>query len=435
MSRQPLICIPILLIGSFAFSQPKSGQLTGLRQSSDWTRFRGPTGTGITDDTDVPLTWGPEKNVKWRTPLPGPGNSSPIVWKNHVYITCATDEGHNRSLYCFDRSTGKQLWVRTVKFGEKSPTHQTNPYCASSPAADDERVVVWHSSAGMVCYDHDGNELWSRDLGRFIHIWGYAASPIIYKDMVINNCGPGERTFLIALDKRTGSTLWKVAEPGGASGLEKKNPSDTRAPWIGAWSTPMIVHIDGQDQILLSYPYHVKAYDPDTGKVLWYLRGLGDLVYTSVVVGDGVAVAMGGFHGPAMGFALGGTGNVTEQNRLWHATSRNPQRIGSGVILGKYMFMANAGPGTIECLDVQTGKNTWRTRMRGGNAWGSIVMAAGRLYVTNQSGETVVFAPNPNKYEQLAINSLGEPSNSTPAISDGQVFLRTFNALWCVRDE
>lgn len=400
--------------------------------AGDWPGFRGPEGNGISTETNVPQTWGPEKNIKWKAALPGPGNSSPIVSGGRVFVTCATDEGRDRSLYSFDRQDGKQLWVRTVRFDGDEPTHPTNPYCGSSPAADGQRVVVWHSSAGLVAYDYEGNELWSRDLGAFRHIWGYGASPVFYGDAVILNCGPGKRTFVTAIDRRTGQTLWQTDEPGGDDGEEKQAPGQNPS-WVGSWSTPIIARVAGQDQILVSLPHHVQAYDPRTGEILWSCDGLGDLVYTSPLVGEGVGVAMGGYYGPAIGFTLGGSGNVTETNRLWQAAQPNPQRIGSGVIIGKHIYMANE-PGLVQCLELETGKEVWVQRLPGGKVWSSLVAAEGRLYVTNQEGTTILFAPDPERFEVLAKNEIGEPTNSTLALSEGQVFLRTFGHLYSIEE-
>ncbi|MBI5760862.1 MAG: PQQ-binding-like beta-propeller repeat protein [Planctomycetales bacterium] len=398
--------------------------------AGDWPAFRGPDGTGLSNEKNVPLKWSPTENIKWKAPLPAPGNGSPIVSKGKVFVTVATDKGKKRSLLCYDRKTGEQLWAKHVAFEGDEPTHGTNPIGSSTPVADGERIVVWHSSAGVVCYDFDGNELWKRDLGTFRHIWGYGQSPVILGDSVILNCGPGVRTFVTALDRKTGETLWQTDEPGGDAGLESVDGK--RAPWIGSWSTPVIIRVDGQPQILVSFPHHANAYDPKTGKILWTCDGLGDLVYTSPVIGDGVAVTMGGFHGPAIAFKLGGSGNVTETNRLWQIKPGNPQRIGSGVILGKHMFMANAGPPIAQCIVVETGEDLWKERMPGNDNWGSMIHVDGRLYVTNQAGGTNVIAPNVAKFELLATNELGENSNSTPAFSDGQIFLRTFKHLWCI---
>ncbi len=401
--------------------------------AEDWTGFRGSRGDGVSREEHVPLEWSRDKNVRWRAPLPGPGDSSPVVIGDHVYVTCAAEGGKQRSLFCFDRASGKELWVRTVEYDKPDPTHKTNPYCGSSPAGDADRVVVWHGSAGTHCYDHAGKLLWSRDLGEFRHIWGYGSSPVIYGDTVLMNCGPGARTFLIALNKATGETVWQTDEPGGNSGDDKDAVSG-KAIWKGSWSTPVIAQIDGRDQVLVSYPQRLKAYDPATGKVLWWIDGLGDLVYTSPVIGDGLGVVLGGFHGPAIGFKTGGEGDLTETNRLWRQAQRNPQRIGSGVVIGKHLFVANANPAAAQCLDLETGKELWQARLPTGEIWGSVVLAQGRLYVTNPEGKTYVFAPNPEKFELLATNELGESTNSTPAISDGQIFLRTFQAVYCIDD-
>ncbi|MDP6113722.1 MAG: PQQ-binding-like beta-propeller repeat protein [Planctomycetota bacterium] len=399
--------------------------------AGDWPQYRGPAGNGHSTETGLPTEWGPGKNIKWRAPLPGPGNSSPVVIGERVFVTVATDSGKQRHLYCFDRKDGKLHWIKTVEFEANEPTHRTNPYGGSSPAADAERVVVWHSSAGLYCYDHGGKELWKRDLGKFVHIWGYGASPVIYKDRILLNCGPGEQTSVIALDKKTGKTIWQKDEPGGASGLKKRNPSDKRAPWLGSWSTPQIVTDGGKELVFVAMPHHIQAYEPGTGEILWKCSGLGDLVYCDPVFGTGRGVAMSGYTGPAIGFKLEGDGDVTESHRLWRSTSKNPQRIGSGVIIGKRLFMANE-PGIAQCIDLETGKDIWKARLPGGRIWGSVLHAEGRLYVTNQKGSTIIFAPNPEKLEILKVNHLNEPSNSTPAFSNGEIFLRTFKAVYCV---
>src|SRR5262245_39300276 len=143
--------------------------------AGDWPAFRGPEGNGISRETRAPLHWGPDQNVRWKMPLPSPGNSSPIVTRGRVLITCAEDQGRKRHLFCFDRRTGEQQWVRTVEYGSVEPTHRTNPYGASTPVADGERVVVWHGSAGVFCYRLDGTEVWKKELGPARHEWGYAS--------------------------------------------------------------------------------------------------------------------------------------------------------------------------------------------------------------------------------------------------------------------
>lgn len=398
--------------------------------AADWPAFRGANGDGITAEEGFPTHWAKDQNIQWRVPLT-PDNGSPIVVKGRVILQTANEDGTQRSTVAFDRQTGEELWKQTVEFPKKEATHKTNPYCPETPASDGERVVVWHRSAGMHCYNLEGERLWSRDLGEFDHFWGGGSSPLLYENLVIQLCGPGERTFVIALDKQTGETVWQTpVEPGGGP-----------TAFVGSWCTPALIQVDGVDQVLVSYPTRAVSYDPLTGDELWSVDGLtsnkGKLVYTSPMIGDGLAVILGGFNGPGMGFKLGGSGDVTSSNRLWHREQGNPQRIGSGVILDGYLYMANAdGPGSIQCIDVSTGESTWTERRTSEGAhWGSVVYAGGNLYVTGQKGITRVFKPNPERHEVVAENDLGEHSNSTPAFSDGEIFLRTWNALYCIADD
>ncbi|MCB9927327.1 MAG: PQQ-binding-like beta-propeller repeat protein [Planctomycetaceae bacterium] len=381
-------------------------------------------------EASLPLNWDSSTNIRWKAPLPHPANGSPIVSNGRVFVTAAQDaDGRRRALYCFDRRNGKQLWVHTTDISKTMPTHKTNPYCGSTPAANGEVVVVWHASAGLVCLDFEGKEVWSRNLGEFEHIWGYGTSPVIYQDRVILHSGPGDRIFIGAYDLQSGKTLWEVDEPQqGKNGSERED-----GKYKGSWCTPIIANIDNQDQVICTMPTRVVAYDPKDGGVIWTCDGIrgpkGDLSYSSPLLGDGVLVSIGGFQGPGIGLRPGGKGNITESSRLWR-NDKNPQSIGSGVFVDGYVYRPNAGPGTIECLDPKTGEVLWTERAE--TCWGSIVHVAGRCYVTDQSGKTHVFSPNPEKYEALAVNELGEPSNSTPAVSDGQIFIRTFGHLYCI---
>ena len=293
-----------------------AGLLPLALPAEDWPQFRGPYGNGVAQEDEAPLHWGPAQNVRWKAALPGPGNSSPIASHGRVFVTCAEDAGKKRNLYCFDRRTGKELWVRTVAFPIVEPTHKSN-------------------------------------------------------------------------------------------------------------------------EILCSMLTRLVACDPKTGALLWFCEGLAeekaDLVYPSPVVSDGIGVAFSGWvNGPTIGFKLGGTGDVTASNRLW--LEKQTQRIGSGVVVDGHVFIVNAGPGTAQCMECQTGKIRWTERLDGGESWGSVVLAAGRLYVTSRRGVTSVFRPDPEKFELLAMNDLGEPSNATPAVSNGQIFLRTDAHLFCIAE-
>lgn len=396
-------------------------------QAADWPSFRGPLGTGVSTEKGFPTEWSTETNVKWKFTMVK-GNDSPIVSNGHVFVSSANSDGTERRLHCVDRSTGKEKWTKTVAFDKVEKTHKTNPYGAATPAADGERVVVWHGSAGLFCYDFEGHQLWSSPLGEVTHVWGYGSSPVIHKGRVFLNFGPGKEQAMIAVDLKDGKEVWRHKEQGGND--------DRGGKMVGSWSTPIITSVDGHEQLICSMPTRLVAIDPTSGELISWCDGLsgskGDLVYTSPVISNGICVAMGGYTGPAMGVQLGGQGDVTKSNRLWHQTAKNPQRIGSGVVVGDHLYMANAGPGTLQCLELTTGKEVWAARGPGGNHWGAIVSAGGLLYVTNQKGSTIVFEPTPTAFSSVAINKLNDSSNSTPAFSDGQIFIRTSKGLFCI---
>lgn len=392
--------------------------------------FRGIDGNGIAREKEFPLSWDAEKNVKWKTALPAKGNGSPIVSNGRVFLVSANKEGTQRSLLCLDRKSGKQLWEQRVSYSGENKTHKTNPYGSSTPAADGEKVVVWHSSAGLYCYDFEGKEIWHRDLGEFKHMWGYGSSPVLHEGKIFLHCAPGARVFVTAIDLETGKTLWKTDEVQKGNGERNENNK-----YMGSWTTPVLAEIDGAWQVICSMSTRVNAYDPETGSILWSCEGLsgkkGDLAYASPLVLGDVCIAFAGFGGPAMGIKLGGKGDITDESRLWRV-EKNPQRIGSGIFLNGYVYLANAGPNTFQCINPKTGEVLWQERSGGPAHWGSMVYAAGHIFVTNQSGTTFVINPDSQKLEIVGKNTIEEGSNSTPAFSDGEIFLRTFENIYCI---
>jgi outer membrane protein assembly factor BamB len=402
--------------------------LTPAARADDWPAWRGPRADGVSKERAVPVKWSATENVRWKAPLPGPGDSTPVVSKGRVFVTQATEKGRKRSLLCFDRKTGKLLWQKTVEYARPERTHPTNHYCSASPATDGERVVVSYGSAGVYGYDFAGKELWRRDLGRCDHIWGNASSPVLYRDLVLLNFGPGPRTFLVALNKKTGKEVWKVDEPGGTVGLKGEK-------WVGSWSTPVVATVKGRDELIMTWPGAVKAYDPRTGGLLWTCAGLekgsrsDSLVYTSPLLAGDVVVAMAGFGGPSLAVRAGGKGDVTKARRLWRVPDA-PQRIGTGVVLGEHVYLVNE-PGTAQLIEWKTGKTVWQRRAGRAPVWASLVRAGDRLYVTDQRGETLVLAAG-TEFEVLARNRLDEPVNASIAVSDGELFIRTFKHLWCI---
>jgi outer membrane protein assembly factor BamB len=374
--------------------------------------------------TDPPLTWGPEKNVRWKARLPDRGNASPVVWGDRIFLTQAIDKGTKRGVLCFDRKTGKELWATYIDFAGQEPTHATNPYGSATCATDGERVIASLGSAGLLCLDFAGKEEWRKELGPQVHIWGNASSPVIHGDLVYLWVGPGERQILMALNKKTGEEVWRHAEPGGHSGLKQGDP------WVGSWCTPVIARLADHEELILSVPKKLRAFDPKTGKELWHCDGLTELVYTSPVVSaDGIVVAMSGYGGSALAVRAGGHGDVT-RDRLWHHP-RNPQRIGSPVIVGDYAYLINE-PGLASCFEQKTGKDVWRQERVMGSTWASLVHAAGRLYVTSRDGQTVVFKADPAKVDVLERNKLPDEVYGSIAIADGDLLIRGYKYLWCI---
>ncbi|HKB35139.1 MAG TPA: PQQ-binding-like beta-propeller repeat protein [Gemmataceae bacterium] len=394
-----------------------------LALAGNWPAWRGSTGDGRCTEKDLPLEWNTTKNVRWKVPLPDEGNSTPVVWRNRLFLTQATQRGTHRALLCLDRSNGKQLWKAEVQYKEKEPTHGTNPYCSASPVTDGERVLVSHGSAGLFCYSVEGKELWRKDVGKMIHIWGNASSPILYGDLAILWVGPGDRQILLAVDRRSGKTVWEHNEPGGVDGITNKD-------WVGSWSTPIIARVGGRDELILSVPLKVKGFDPNSGKELWSCAGLGKLVYTSPVCSaGGIVVAMSGYGGPSLAVRAGGSGDVTKTHRLWQHPS-NPQRIGSPVIVGEHAYLINE-QGLGQCFELKTGKDVWMKERAASATWGSLVVAGDRFYITTQNGETVILSASP-EFKVLGRNRLNETTRASVAVSDGELFIRTYKHLWCI---
>jgi outer membrane protein assembly factor BamB len=411
--------------------------------AGNWPAWRGPGGAGISVETNLPLHWSANRNVRWRAPLPDRGNSTPVVWGERVFITQAVDRENRRGVMCFARRDGRLLWQSSVVWTEKEPTHPDNPACTPSPVTDGERIIAWLGSAGVYCYDLDGRQLWHRDLGRQEHQWGYASSPVLYQDLCLLNFGPGDRTFLIALDKKTGRTVWQFDLPI----VVREDLGDTPAPGLdapgsaklseiaGSWDTPAVVPVGGRDELVVTFPLRIMAFDPGTGEQLWSCTGPNIGMYSSTFFGEGlVGVAASGFRNTLMVVRPGGRGNVTATHRLWFESPGQPT-IGSGVIFQGRIFLVKNN-GVAECRDLRSGKLVWTGRLRGTGARNSTmsspVLAGDRLYVPNRNADVFVLRAGP-KFELLAVNSIGgEPMVASLAVSNGDIFVRTDQSLRCI---
>lgn len=397
--------------------------------AANWPAWRGPQADGVTSETDLPVKWSATENVKWKIDLPERGNSTPIVWGDRIFLTQAV--GQRRTVMCLDRHDGHLLWQEGPTWEQLERTHPTNPLCSGSPVTDGERVIAWFGSAGLYAWDLAGKELWHTDLGKQDHLWGYGSSPLISGDVCYLNFGPGVRSFVVALDKRTGKEIWRFDVPPAAI---KEGPGGENPDFTGSWATPAMMKINGREQLVVALPGAIYGLDPASGHELWHCNGLNGLDYAQPLQVDGMVLGFGGYNGLAIGAKVTGSGDITATDRVWQ-DKRNPQRIGSGVVVGDHVYMGSDG-GILECIDAKTGALKWEERpaVPGGRAssWSSIVRSGDRFYLPTKGSDTLVFRVEP-KFELLAVNSLNDGmTNASIAVSNGDLFIRTHAHLWCI---
>lgn len=292
-------------------------------------------------------------------------------------------------------------------------------------------------------WDHDGNELWQRDLGVQKHQWGYGSSPILHEQLCILNFGPGNLEFLVAVDKQTGETVWKVdawddtrertlSGPENDGNANDFARNDARAERLrGSWSTPIIARIDGKSQLLTTLPRRIASLDPLTGSLNWTCGGGAPLAYASPMESDGIVVGLGGYRGASLAVRGGGQGDITEAQRLWHEP-KDSGWLGTGIVADGVLYAADMG-GVLSCRDVATGEVLWRQRTEGGSTWSSITQdASGLMFLLSKSGKTTVFRPSREKFDLVAANSLDETTNASVVIAGNDIFIRTDKALWCI---
>src|SRR5262245_54358843 len=284
--------------------------------AADWRGFRGPGGSGVSDEKGLPTKWSDKENVVWRAPLPGPGTSSPVIAGDRVFVTCYSgygvpgdDEGEQkalkRHLLCLDRKKGTVLWQKDVAAKLPEPRYASHlalhGYASSTPAVDAERVYVFFGKSGVYAFDLKGKQLWQKDVGAKTHGWGSATSPVLYKDLVIVNASVEGRS-LVALRKKDGEEEWKASGVGGT------------------WNTPVLVDVNGgKQELVVRGTSSLVGFDPSTGKKLWNFDGFRDgYVCPTVVAKDGIVYSLGGrFEGTNVAVKAGGTGDVTETNEVW----------------------------------------------------------------------------------------------------------------------
>jgi outer membrane protein assembly factor BamB len=383
---------------------------------------------GTSDEAGLPVKWSASENVAWKTPLPGPGASSPIVHGNHIYLTCYTGyfvpdqpggslDDLQRHLIALDRQTGKVLWDQSVaaKLPEESRIRD-HGYAASTPAADAERVYVFFGKTGVFAYDHDGRRLWEANVGSGTHGWGSAASPVLYKDLVFINASV-ESSSLLALDRQSGKEKWR------AGGIRE------------SWNTPVIVTAaGGREELVVACQGELLAFNPASGEKLWSCKtDIGWYMVPSVVAAEGVVYCLGGRSGVAgLAVRAGGRGDVTATHRLWSSTRGS--NVTSPVYHDGHLYWMHEQRGVAYCAKADSGEVVYEQRLdRAGQVYASALLAEGRLYYFTRDGKTFVLAAMP-KFNQIAQNDLSDRSlfNGSPAVNGKQLLVRSDKFLYCL---
>jgi hypothetical protein len=401
----------------------------GIAQSEDWPCFRGPSRQGISSEKGIPTHWSTTSNVKWKAPILGEGWSSPIVSGDRVFVTTAVDGGKSLHLIQFKRTDGRVVWDKQIAQQETGHRHQFNSYATSTPATDGERVYVPVCDGRILAVGMDGDVVWINDEFDYYSEHGLAVSPVLYQDLVIvpfdwSSPGPNTKVgwqipwgkaVIMAVDTRTGRTRWKAGRGSSRIGHV----------------TPQIATVDGRDQLVSAAGDVVQGFDLQTGERLWTVSAPGEGVVPSIVVGGGLAFAASGFSKEKVrAVRLGGRGDVTETHVAWQTTEDIPHVPSMLYVSGRLYILTESG--VARCLNATTGEVLWRERLRGRFS-ASPVWADGKIYFLGENGRTTILDDGP-QFKVVAENELGEKCCASPAISRGNLFIRTVQTLYCVGD-
>ena len=398
-------------------------------RAEEWPGWRGPRGDGTSAEKGVPETWGPKENVRWKTPIPGVGHSSPIVWGDRVFVTTCVDEDKkegDRKLLCLDRSSGSVLWDKVVVKSGFEHKHRLNSFSSSTPATDGKHVYVAfldYPNMVAVCYDFDGNEAWRKSPGKLLSTHGFCTSPVLYKDMVILNGDQDAEAYLVALDKNSGEQRWRA-----------DRPNRTRS-----YCTPILIHSAKHPevtQLVLSGSKCVTGYNADDGALRWIVKGPTEQYVASLVFLDDTLFLTCGFpERHLMGIDPDGEGNITDTPFVrWHiGNAENGEKGASYVpspIACDDCFFVVSDVGYLNCVEARSGQRLWQKQL-GKHHSASPVLIDGKMYFTDDDGVTWVLNASRN-FEVLHKNALGEECYASPAVSHGELFIRTLDNLYCI---
>lgn len=385
-------------------------------QAQEWTRFRGPNGSGVSTATTVPTSW-TEADYNWKVELPGQGHSSPVVWGHKLFLTSAEEDGARRLALCVDTSSGKILWQREFPFGSPKK-HLQNSYASSTPAVDAERVYFALADDEhylLKACDHDGNDVWQYDLGPFQSQHGSGTSPIVYEDMVLLGNDQDGPSYLLALDRRTGEKRWQAP----------------RKSAVVAYSTPCVYQPAGgpPELIFLSEAHGVTSLDPHSGQVNWEFSAFDKRTVSSpVIAGDLILGACGSGAGGNYVAAVR-PGKGSEAPEEVYRVKKSAPYVPTSVAKGDLVFLWGDA-GVVSCIEAADGEVVWQKRI-GGNYSGSPICVGEALLNVSADGEVVVLRAG-RAFEELGRMPLGEEFRSSPSVAGGRLYLRTVSHLFSI---
>lgn len=384
----------------------------------NWPGWRGPQRTGVTSDTGVPISWSATDMVLWKAPLSGKGTSNPIVWENRVIVTESLGRDQSElQILCFSRDSGRLIWRQ--KLWGTAPTlyYAVSGMASPSPVTDGKHIYAFFGTGDVFCLDLDGQLVWQRALaeeyGVFENRFGASSSPLLTGDTLILQCDHYGDSYVLAIDAQSGENRWKADRPGN---------------WL-SWSSPMLMQTGDQRELILAGSEKVEGYSPETGEKLWTVRGFSRECVPTPVIGDDFLIAVSGPNGIHAAIRPGGRGDVTESHVLWK-NDRGTAFVPSAILVGPRYYVAD-DKGILTCFEARTGRLKWRKRLEG-KYTASPVSAEGRIYFTNEAGQTTVIDAAHEEYTELARNELGEDVYVSPSIAQGRLFLRSSKHLICI---
>jgi len=395
--------------------------LCGSAGGQEWTRFRGPDGTGIGKGESIPVSF-TEADYLWKVELSGPGHSSPVLWGDRIFLTCTHDARKEREVVCLDARSGKTLWSTNMPFAPYRH-NRLNSFAASTPAVDAERVYInWISGGTFVALalDHAGHKLWRREMGDFKAKHGAGASPIALGGLMIVGNDNMETSFLAGLDGRTNETVWRIDRSSRAT----------------SYITPAVYRPEGGDPelVFVSEANGMTGVDPVSGKKKWESKKLFTLksVSSPVVAGSVIFATAGKGGGGRESAAVrpGDSQTGREPTVVW-TLDRDLPYVPTPIAIGEHLYILSDA-GVMTCVLADTGKLVWRENLDG-KFYASPVCVNGRIYVVTRSGEVIVLRAG-SQYRVLARSTLPEKSDATPAIANGRMYIRTLNHLVCIGD-